>query len=284
VKLRRFPLHPGALYGVVKEVKAAVEDFRPIVLAGDPETTAELARRLAAGGDARALRDLGGQAATAYDLEGAGLLIYAIRGEEPSPNDDETLRLAERKGVEAICLIVGTTRTEAPEVAHVLATDVAAVSSGQPLPLDWIAERIAERTDERAYAYAARLPILRPAVCDTIVRRFSRQNGVLGAAIFIPGADLPVLTLNQVRMLLRIAAAYGEEIDRERIPELLAVVGAGFGFRALARQALGLVPGPGWAIKGGVAFAATRALGEAAVRYFEAGGQDRMRRSVRSRS
>jgi uncharacterized protein (DUF697 family) len=284
VKLARFPISPTALYGVVKELKAAAEDFRPIVLAGDAEATAELARRLAAGGDAQAVRDLAAQAASAYDLEGAGLLVYVVRGEEPGPSDEETLRLAERKGVEAICLLVGGAGAGAPVVAHVLATDVARVGPGKPLPLEWLAERIAERAGEGGYAYAARLPILRAAVCDSIVRRFSRQNGVLGAAIFIPGADLPVLTLNQVRMFLRIAAAYGEEIDRERIPELLAIVGTGFGFRALARQALGLVPGPGWALKGSVAFAATRALGEAAIRYFDAGGQDRLRRSVRSRS
>jgi len=95
------------------------------------------------------------------------------------------------------------------------------------------------------------------------------------------------ITLNQIRMVLRLAAAYGEEIDRERAVELLAVVGAGLGFRALARQALTLVPGPGWAVKGGVAYAATLTLGQAAIAYFEGGGQTRVRRtigSVRSRS
>jgi uncharacterized protein (DUF697 family) len=52
--------------------------------------------------------------------------------------------------------------------------------------------------------------------------------------------------------------------------ELLAVVGAGFGFRAAAREVLDLVPVGGWAVKGAVAYTGTRAIGEAAVRYFEA--------------
>jgi uncharacterized protein (DUF697 family) len=124
-------------------------------------------------------------------------------------------------------------------------------------------------------------------VCEELVQRFSRQNGILGATIFIPGADMPALTLNQVRMVLRIAAAYGEKIDRERALELLAVVGAGFGLRATARQALGFIPIAGWAVKGGIAYFGTRALGRAMIAYFERGGARRVREaagSVRPRS
>jgi uncharacterized protein (DUF697 family) len=90
-----------------------------------------------------------------------------------------------------------------------------------------------------------------------------------------------------VRMVLRLAAAYGERIDRERAVELLAVLGAGFGLRAAARQALAFVPVAGWAVKGGIAYAGTRALGRAAIAYFERGGPGRVRsaaQSVRSRS
>jgi uncharacterized protein (DUF697 family) len=70
--------------------------------------------------------------------------------------------------------------------------------------------------------------------------------------------------------VLRVALAHGEEIDKERALELLAVVGWGFGLRAVARQLLDVVPVAGWAIKGGVAYTGTRALGEATVRYFDA--------------
>ncbi len=126
--------------------------------------------------------------------------------------------------------------------------------------------------------------MLRPAVVEAIVKHFARQNGVLGVAIFIPGADFPVLTLNQIRMVLRIATAYGEQLDRERAFEVLSVVAAGLGFRTVARHLVGLVPGFGWAVKGGVAYAATLAVGEAAMAYFAAGGTRMIERSVRSRS
>ena len=40
-------------------------------------------------------------------------------------------------------------------------------------------------------------------------------------------------------------------------------------FRRRAREALDFVPVAGWALKGAVAYAGTRAVGEAARRYFK---------------
>ena len=287
MRLRRFPIHPGAVYGVVKEVRAAGEDFRPIVLAGVPGPARELLDALTAGGDATAVRDLAARELSAYDIEGAGLLLYVLEGEQAGPEDETAFRLADRKGVETVCVLVGAHGGEPVDVPFVLATNVVHVRTGEPVPVDEIARLIAERADDRAYMWAARLPVLRKAVVEETIRKFARQNGILGVAIFIPGADLPALTLNQIRMVFRIAAAYGEQIDRERAVEILAVIGAGLGFRAVAREALGFVPGVGWAVKGGVAYVGTRALGKAAAAYFEAGGQRRVKRavgSVRSRS
>jgi uncharacterized protein (DUF697 family) len=286
VRLGRFPIHPGAVYGVVKEFRAAAEDYRPIVVAGAPGPVGELRGALGEGGEPQTLRDLSSSELSSYDVEGAGLLLYVVEGEKATPEDKETLKLAERKGVEVICVLVGA-GPDPVDVPFVLATNVVQALPGAPLPIQEVVEAIAERADERAYMWAARLPVLRPAVVEHIIEKFSRQNGILGVAIFIPGADMPVLTLNQIRMVFRIAAAYGEEIDRERALEILAVIAAGFGFRAVAREALGFVPGVGWAIKGGIAYVGTKALGRAAERYFEAGGQARIAEvvgSVRSRS
>jgi uncharacterized protein (DUF697 family) len=281
VKLGRFPIHPGAIYGVVKEFRAAAEDYRPIVLAGWAGSAGELREALITDGDPQALRDLSSSELSSYDVEGAGLLLYVVEGEKTTSADEETLKLAERKGVEVICMLVGA-GPDPVDVPFVLATNVVQAPPGAPVPVQEVVEAIAARVDERAYMWAARLPVLRPAVVEHIIEKFSRQNGVLGVAIFIPGADMPVLTLNQIRMVFRIAAAYGEEMDRDRALEILAVIGAGFGFRALAREAVGFVPGVGWAIKGGIAYVGTKALGRAAERYFEAGGQTRIAEVVGS--
>jgi uncharacterized protein (DUF697 family) len=284
--VRRLPLHPGAVYGVVKEIKSAAEDLSPLVVAGAEGPASELVAALAEGGDTSALRDLSGREVTKYDLQGAALLLFVVAGEKPTAEDEQALKLADRNDVDAVCVLVGA-KSAPVDIAYVPATRVVAVPPGRPLPVDRISELVASVTEETGYALAARLPVLRDAVVDAIVRRFARQNGILGVAIFIPGADFPVLTLNQLRMVFRIAAAHGAEIDRERIPELLAVVGAGLGFRTVAREALGFVPGLGWAIKGGVAYVGTKALGKAATAYFEQGGAQALARAadaVRSRS
>jgi uncharacterized protein (DUF697 family) len=108
---------------------------------------------------------------------------------------------------------------------------------------------------------------------DELIRSFSRKNGLISAAIFIPGVDMPLLTINQIRLVLRIAMAHGEKVDASRALELLGVVGAGFGFRAVAREALVFIPVLGWLVQGTIAYAGTKAVGEAARRYF--GGRDR---------
>jgi uncharacterized protein (DUF697 family) len=284
--LRRLPLKPFAVYNLLKEIRTAVEDFRPLLVAGAPEPAAKIAVALSEGGDQQGVRNLSGRTPTAYDFTGAEVLVYVIEGDGATPEDERTLRLADRHDVGIVCVLYSAV-AEAPDIPYVLATDVVLVRPGQEIPVDEIARRAADRWGGTSYVLAAKLPALRHVVCEEIVTKFARQNGILGAAIFIPGADFPVLTLNQIRMVLRLAAAHGEEIDAKRAVELLGVVGAGLGFRALARQALAVVPGPGWVIKGGVGYAGTLALGEAALKYFETGGQKRVREtldSVRSRS
>jgi uncharacterized protein (DUF697 family) len=266
----RFPLHPAAIWGVVREVRAQTADFRPLLIAGAPERVAALRATLVEGGDPGAVRDLSGQELSAYDLEGADALVYVLEGESGSPEDEAAFRLADRKGVDVVCVMY-TPSGELPptDLPFVPATQIVVARPGDPPPAEAVAERVAAVAEETNYALAARLPAIRKPICAAIIRRFARQNGILGAAIFIPGADLPALTVNQIRMVLRIAAAYGQDVDRERAVELLAVFGAGFGLRAAARELVGFIPGPGWVVKGGIAYAGTKALGEAAVRYFE---------------
>jgi uncharacterized protein (DUF697 family) len=280
----KLPLSPTAVWGAVKEVRVTDEDLRPLLVGGAPEHAATIRAALGKDADPVALRDVSGRAPSAYDLEGANVLVYAVDGAAPGEEDEKVFQLAARKRVGIVCVLFGAADGEPPPVPYVLDTDVLTVPAGGPLAVEQLAERIAERAGETAHHLAARVPALRPAAADQIIKRFAVQNGVLGVAIFIPGADFPVLTLNQIRMVLRIAAAYGEELDRERAFEVLSVIAAGLGFRTVARQLVGLVPGFGWAVKGGIAYGATIALGEAASAYFAAGGTRMIERSVRSRS
>ena len=61
-------------------------------------------------------------------------------------------------------------------------------------------------------------------------------------------------------------ARIGLDVDpRRRIPEIADTVAAGLGLRAVARHLVDLLPIPRWVVKGLIAYAGTRALGEAAL-------------------
>jgi len=253
------PVKPGAVLGVLRELRTSAKRDEPLVVSGATELVRVLARELTRGGVGTAVREQG-------PIEGAAAVVHVLGGRVDA-EDEQKLKEAARARVPIVAVVTGP--AEPAHVPYVLDENVVRVGSGTGFPIDDIARRLARTLGEAATPLAARLPVLRRAVCEELIRKFSRQNAIVGVAVFIPGADLPVLTLNQVRLVLRIADAYGFEIDRERLPEVLGVVGSGLGFRAIARQAVGAVPVVGWAIKGAVAYTGTRALGEAAMRYFE---------------
>jgi uncharacterized protein (DUF697 family) len=129
-----------------------------------------------------------------------------------------------------------------------------------------------DRVDGKRVALAANFDFIRRAVAEEAVKNTAFQNGVIGGVAIIPGADMPLMTVNQAKMVLQIAAAYGQPLDATRIKELAAVVGGAFAMRTIARQVLTLVPGFGWAIKAGIGYSGTLAMGYATIEYFEGGG------------
>lgn len=137
-----------------------------------------------------------------------------------------------------------------------------------------LARRLTVALDDDYLAPLGRgYPALRRAVCEEIIHKNARQNAVIGA-LPIPGADMPVMTANQARMVLNISAAYGEELSRERARELLGVLAAGFGMRALGRQAVKVVPVAGWAAASVIGYTGTLAMGRAAMLYFDRGKRE----------
>jgi uncharacterized protein (DUF697 family) len=134
-----------------------------------------------------------------------------------------------------------------------------------------LAERLSDHLQNKRLALAANFDFMRAAVAGEYVRATSWQNALIGGVTIIPGADMPLMTGNQAKMVLQIAAAYGQKLDSERARELAAVVGGGFALRAVARQLLDFIPGFGWALKAGVGYSGTLAMGRAAIAYFEQG-------------
>ncbi len=163
--------------------------------------------------------------------------------------------------------------------ADALAGDEAALAAA-------LAGLAVEHPDLRL-ALACHIPAFRPAVTTQLIGEASWDNAKMAVVTALPGilpfgdvllpataiGDMIILTQNQAQLLLRIAAAYGLPPDiRERTRELLPVVGSAFGWRAVARELIGLVPGGiGVVVKGSVAYAGTYTVGKAAAIYYSTG-------------
>jgi uncharacterized protein (DUF697 family) len=261
--MRSLPVGVSAMRALVKELSISGGDGKPLVVGGARELAAVLRRELGRGARPGAVR-------TDDEPKGGAVYIHVL-GHERTPEDEAALERAGRARVPIVAVAAGRLSDEV-SLPYVLATDVIRLGAGEGFPLDAIARAAAARLGEAGASLAARVPALRRAVCERLVASFSKRNAFIGAAVFIPGIDLPVLTLNEVRLVLRLEQAYGLDIDlRERLPELAVTLGVGLGLRSLARELLDLIPVAGWAVKGAVAYAGTRALGEAALLRLEAG-------------
>ena len=261
-------LNVTSVYKVAREVRGADGTPVNVVLAGD--RAAELAALL--GGSATtepsALRVLPHGSGSDLSKDDIVVLMAGDAGAEAIMG---AVRRARAKLVAVVLPAGGPAAHEAARRAGAYDDELVFADPATPWAAHKLADAVARAAGQRGPALARRLPAVRDAVVKRLVQHVARQNAAVGAVIWVPGADMPVMTLNQVRMVLQIGAAYGEDIGPQRVPEVLTVVGAGLGLRTAAREALGFVPVAGWAVKSAMGYAGTLALGRAAVKYYESG-------------
>ncbi len=153
-------------------------------------------------------------------------------------------------------------------------------------PDEVAAAMIAQRPD-LTVAFGRRLPLFRVAAANKIIDDTARVNGKFAllsalpgvfppAAIFFPVsalADTIILTKNQVLMIMRLAALHGHKPGyTKQVKELLGTIAGALGWRTLARELVGLVPGGvGVVLKGAIAFSGTFATGRTALWFYQTG-------------
>lgn len=101
---------------------------------------------------------------------------------------------------------------------------------------------------------------------------FSTDIPVIGPliALFAVPAETVYLTSEQVRLALIIGALYGRSLEiPARLHEILPIVGSAWGWRTLAREAVGFIPAVGMFSKAAVAWAGTYSIGKICARYYE---------------
>lgn len=195
--------------------------------------------------------------------------VIALAG--PSTTLERSLGGAREKFVPTVVLALGESLLEVSHRLSQPVLDTISADSAEAV-VRALGSWLADRVGGKRLALAHNFVFVRRAVAEGSIKSTAFQNGVIGFLGIIPGADMPLMTANQAKMILQIAAAYGQPLGAERIKELAVVVGGGFTFRAIAEQLLDFIPGFGWAVKAGIAYSGTVAMGYAALEYFEEGG------------
>jgi small GTP-binding protein len=137
--------------------------------------------------------------------------------------------------------------------------------------LDGLIPEILSAAPAVAVAMARALPGVRTMITNRIIRRTAWANALISLEP-IPGLDIPLLVASQTRLVLRIAAAYGHAMTVSHARELLTTMAGSLLSRYLGLQIAKLVPGLGWLVSAALSAMATWGIGQAARRYFEAGG------------
>lgn len=174
---------------------------------------------------------------------------------------------------------VGGGRMEAPEGARIYSVEEL---GGWDATLDRI---LLDRPD-LALALARNFPVFRRRVANNIITltatvnaQFSLVTGITAAfpllGMLLPVnslSDILMLTKNQIMMTLRLAAAYGLEVDyKSRMKEVAPLLINAFGWRAIARELVGAVPGVGFIARAMISYAGTMTVGKTAQFYYETG-------------
>lgn len=142
-----------------------------------------------------------------------------------------------------------------------------------------LVQHILDDRPELALSLARRFPGFREEVSRRIIQETALANAEFAMLNALPGlvpilgpllslgamSDMLMLTKNQAMMLFRLAAAHNLPLNlRSRARDLAPLLGNAFGWRAIAREVVGVVPGGiGLATRGAIAYAGTMAIGQA---------------------
>lgn len=143
--------------------------------------------------------------------------------------------------------------------------------------------RVLDALPDQHLALARTFPLFRFAVTRRLIAESALANATYsistGIAEIVPVLDIPfnvadvvILTKNQGMMVYKMGLALGLSARwQDQLAQLGGVIGAGFLWRQIARQLVGLIPGWGILPKVAVAYAGTYAVGEAVLYWYKTG-------------
>lgn len=140
-----------------------------------------------------------------------------------------------------------------------------------------------------AYTLARDYSLLRENIVSLMIAKAAKDSAAAAAAsgfttslpfvgafwgLFAVSGETIYITAKQLRLALLIGAIYGRPVDFfDRIGELLPVVGGAWGWRMLAREAIGFIPALGSLAKAAVAWSGTYTVGKLSQHFYQQGEQ-----------
>jgi uncharacterized protein (DUF697 family) len=128
----------------------------------------------------------------------------------------------------------------------------------------WFVRKFPKQREKMARSW----DFLRKEATDNLVTTTALQNFAIGAIPFLPGADMPLITGNQLRMALGLAEAHSMEISNARIKEIVGILALAVLSRGLSRKLVAVLPFAKWLARGLVGGGATLASGFALQAYY----------------
>jgi small GTP-binding protein len=225
--------------------------------------------------------------ATESGLEQASVIVFLMDATQGLQKRDRELYQALVKLNKPIILAVNKVDTlKSPEQGDQLATEIAimlgtagvipvSAKTGLNIAEELLPE-IINASPEAALVIGRELPAYRRVAAKRIIRNATLVSLAAGIEP-IPLIDIPILLGTQIRLVLRLAALYGESMNTTEATayarELIVTMASGLGLRYLAEQAAKAVPFGGDFVAGAIAGAATWSIGEVALQYYESGKQ-----------
>jgi uncharacterized protein (DUF697 family) len=222
------------------------------------------------------------------EVRRADMLLVLLDGSVPLSNGD-TAALARLSALAVpttivICGVASPGELGTPRPAFAQAEIVVVPSLDDQTATATIAAAIFARLPgELHLALARRLPGVRDTYARDLIGSVAFTNASFAVASALPeqipilsvpfvAADMIVLTKNQSLMVYRLALAHGAPPEfRERLLEVIPVIGGGFLWRQVARSLVSLIPVWGVLPKVAIAYAGTYATGVAGWRWFADG-------------
>ncbi|MCL2528722.1 MAG: hypothetical protein FWE41_00040 [Coriobacteriia bacterium] len=128
------------------------------------------------------------------------------------------------------------------------------------------------RLPELRLSLGVAFPFMRQPIALDLTRQTAFENTLIASIFFLPGADMPILTLNQCKLLYQIAVINEVPLSRERLADAAVVIASAFGFRGITRLVLKRLTPIGWLVRGSTAFGATMTMGHLAHQLYSKGG------------